>query len=320
MFIPLIRLLLQSLVSKSFLVCMSYSFHIFFLSSLLVWLCLLRKFSSICNFSSLQAFCFFSGSAVICLFQLHYYYYYCYFSSFSHQRQQVLSHGSSSDSKFLLVSWTLLSILSDLNNVVVWMVSTRPLISKFSSPCINPLVTVPRPPITICISVTFVIQIFIKFPCKVQVLIFLFFFFFFVFFFFSILHCGQPGQQSPQFGKFNFFFFFFFVTTMSGRLNEIRWSVCTLKSQRNLCVSLSRTDSGLCIYHLFVRSNFNFLHNSQLITLPTKSYLVLYSLWATLLHSLNMWLIVLSLSPHNLRLLICCILSILALILIDDYY
>ena len=56
------------------------------------------------------------------------------------------------------------------------------------------------------------------------------------------------------------------------------------------------------------------MHSSQWITLPTQSCLVLYSFCANLLHSLNMWLIVLSLSPHNLHLLICCVLSILTLI------
>ena len=44
------------------------------------------------------------------------------------------------------------SILADLNYAAFWMVSTRPVISKSSSPWINPLVTVP---ITICIIVTF---------------------------------------------------------------------------------------------------------------------------------------------------------------------
>ena len=44
-----------------------------------------------------------------------------------------------SDSKSPQISRTLLSILVDLNNAVVWMVSTRPLISKSFSPCINPL-------------------------------------------------------------------------------------------------------------------------------------------------------------------------------------
>ena len=51
-----------------------------------------------------------------------------------------------------LVSRTLLSILTDLNNAAVWMFSTRPLISKYYSPCTNPLVTVPRASITISIT------------------------------------------------------------------------------------------------------------------------------------------------------------------------
>ena len=87
------------------------------------------------------------------------------------------------------------------------------------------------------------------------------------------------------------------------------------KSQRSLCVSFSRTGAGLCIYHLLVRSNLNFLHISQWITLSTQLCLVLYSFCANLLHSL-MWLIVSSLPPHSLYLLFCCVLSILALILL----
>ena len=39
---------------------------------------------------------------------------------------------------------TLLSILADLNNLIIWMVSTRPLFSMSSSPCINSLVTTER--------------------------------------------------------------------------------------------------------------------------------------------------------------------------------
>ena len=86
------------------------------------------------------------------------------------------------------------------------------------------------------------------------------------------------------------------------------------KSRRSLCVSFSRTDAGLCIYHLFERSNLNFLHISEWITLPTQSCLVLYSFCANLLHSLIMRLMVSSLLPHNLHSLFCCVLSILALI------
>ena len=50
-----------------------------------------------------------------------------------------------------------------------------------------------------------------------------------------------------------------------------------------VCVSFSRTDAGLCIYHLFKWSNLDFLQNSQWITLPTQSCLVLYSFCTSLL-------------------------------------
>ena len=100
----------------------------------------------------------------------------------------------------------------------------------------------------------------------------------------------------------------------SGLLAGIKWSICMLKSYRNLCESFSRTGAGLCIYHLLVWSNWNFLHIFQWITLPTQSCLALYSFCANLLHSLIMWLIVSSLSLHSLHLLFCCVLSILALI------
>ena len=71
------------------------------------------------------------------------------------------------------------------------------------------------------------------------------------------------------------------------------------------------TDSGLCINHLFVWSNIIFLQNSQWITFPTQSSLILYSFCANFLHSLVMKLIVLFLSQHNPHLLFCCVLSIL---------
>ena len=143
---------------------------------------------------------------------------------------------------------------------------------------------------------------FFHLPSKVQVLVFLFTFF--------LLLCGQLGQERLQICKFSFFLL---IIIRFDRLAEIRWSVCISKSQRSLCISFSRTDAWLCIYHLFIWSNFNFLHNSQWITLLIQFCLVLYSFWANLLHSL-MWLIVLSLSPCNLHLLFSCILCILALI------
>ena len=107
---------------------------------------------------------------------------------------------------------------------------------------------------------------------------------------------------------------FLLLIIKSGLLAGIRWSVCMLKSHRNLCVTFSRTGAGLCIYHLLVWSNLSFLHISQWITLPTQSCLALYSLCANSLHSLMIWLMVSSLSPHSLHLLFCWVLSILALI------
>ena len=81
-----------------------------------------------------------------------------------------------------------------------------------------------------------------------------------------------------------------------------------------MCISFSRTESGLRKCHLVVWSNFNFLHNSQWITFPVQLCQVLYSFCTYSLHLPIMWLIVLSLLPHKTY--ICyffCILSIFAL-------
>ncbi len=70
---------------------------------------------------------------------------------------------------------------------------------------------------------------------------------------------------------------FLLIIIRSSFLGEIRRSVCMPKSNRSLCVSFFRTAAWLCIYHLFVWLNLNFLHISQWITLPTQSCLLLYS-------------------------------------------
>ena len=76
------------------------------------------------------------------------------------------------------VSRTLLSILTVLNNVLVWMLTTRPVIFKPSSPFNNPLMNVSKAPIMISTVITFMFHsFFFQFPGKVQVLIFLFTFF-----------------------------------------------------------------------------------------------------------------------------------------------
>ena len=75
------------------------------------------------------------------LINTRYHYHYYDFYSFTPDLVDG-SHGSLRDCKSPQVSPTLLNILVDLINAVVWMVFTRPLISKFSCPCTNPLVTV----------------------------------------------------------------------------------------------------------------------------------------------------------------------------------
>ena len=84
----------------------------------------------------------------------------------------MVFHWSLSDSKSSQVSRTLSSILAVLNNVVVWMVSIRPPTSKFSSPFRNPLVTVPKAPITIGIIVTFMFYSFFNFLARSRYLSF----------------------------------------------------------------------------------------------------------------------------------------------------
>ena len=115
---------------------------------------------------------------------------------------------SLSDSKSPQVFRTLRSILADLNNDVLWMVSTRPLISKSSCPFIN----------------LFVLLSFSG----------------------SIFFLQFSGIVRPSFFSFSFSFtlnsngmvkstirhvlFFLITITRSGRLDEIRWSICISKS------------------------------------------------------------------------------------------
>ena len=72
----------------------------------------------------------------------------------------MVFHWSLSDSNSPQVSRIRLSILDVLSNAVVLIVSTRPLTSKSSRPCNNPLVTVPNAPITIGTIVTFMFHSF----------------------------------------------------------------------------------------------------------------------------------------------------------------
>ena len=180
----------------------------------------------------------------------------------------MVFHRSLCDSKCPQVFRTLLSILTILNNVVVFMVSTHQPTSKSSIPFSNPFVTVQKAPITTGIIVTCMFHSFFQFSCKVEVLILLFTFF-------SVLFCGQPEQKSWPLSEFSFLFFFFIIIR-SGFLAEIRWSICTSKSHRSLCVSSSRTGAGLCIHHLLVWSNCTSPCPPSRVSFYTLSVLICY--------------------------------------------
>ena len=92
--------------------------------------------------------------------QNHHHYYFYSLSFFHISISWWFFHWSFSDSKSPQVSSTLLSILADLKQCSSFgQFSTPPIISKSFSPCTNPLVTVPRAPITISIIITFIIII-----------------------------------------------------------------------------------------------------------------------------------------------------------------
>ena len=128
-------------------------------------------------------------------------------------------------------------MLTDLNNAIVWMVTTRPFISKSFTPCTKPLVTVPSAPTSIIFTVIVTFHIFFSSLARSM---YLSLFSISFSFFFSF---GQLERQSPLFCRF---FFFLLTFTRFGCLAEIRWSVCILKS----------TDSGLYILLLFTLFKF----------------------------------------------------------------
>ena len=171
----------------------------------------------------------------------------------------MVFHWSLNDSKSPQVSRTLLSILAVLNNVVVWMISIRLPTSKSSSPFSNPLVTDPKAPIKIGIIVTCMFYNIFNSLARSRYL-----FFFSHSFSFILWPAGTAKSTILQ------ILFFLLIIIRSGLLGEIRGFVCMSKSHRSLCVLFSRTGAGLCIYHMFVWSNLNFLHISQWITLPSR--------------------------------------------------
>ena len=125
-------------------------------------------------------------------------------------------HWSLRDSKSPQVSRTLLSILDNLSNAVVWMVSICPLISNFSSPFTNPLGIVPSAPTTVNITVTFTFLSFFSFLTRSKYLSL-----FSPSFNYTLWSAGTAKFTIRQ--VFFFFLLFFLLTiTRIGRLAKIR--------------------------------------------------------------------------------------------------
>ena len=156
-----------------------------------------------------------------------------------------------------------------------------------TSPCINPLVTIPRAPITIGITI------------KVQVLIVLFAFFP------SYLVVSRNSKVLNS--TSSLFVVVYNLDWLSG-WDEV--SSLYLKIPEEF-VRLILLDRFRDVYILFFRTvKFQFLAQFPVdhFTHPVVSF------YASLLQSLIIWLTISSLSPHNLHLLFCCVLSILVLI------
>ena len=125
---------------------------------------------------------------------------------------------SLSDNKSPQVSRTLLSILTVLNNAVVWMVSSHPPTYKSSSPFNNPLVSIRKAPITIGIIVTFMFHSFFIFLARSRYLSF-----FSHSFSFILWSAGEAKSTILQ------ILFFLLIIIRSGLLARIMWAVCMSK-------------------------------------------------------------------------------------------
>ena len=113
------------------------------------------------------------------------------------------------------VSRTLFSILADLNNAVIWMVSTWPLISKSSNSFTKPLGIVPSGPVIIGITISFIFHsLFSSLARSMYLSLFLL-----SVIFYSVVHWDAEVTCSVG---FLFFFFLFLTISRSDRLSEIK--------------------------------------------------------------------------------------------------
>ena len=126
----------------------------------------------------------------------------------------MVFHWSLSDSKSPQVSRTHLRILAVLSKAVIWIVSTRPPTSKSSMPFNNPLVIVPKAPITIGTIVTFMFHSFFNSQARSR------YFSFFSHSFSFILWSAEVAKSTIL--LILFFFVDYYQACSSGRDEVIR--------------------------------------------------------------------------------------------------
>ena len=128
----------------------------------------------------------------------------------------MVFHWRLSDSKSPQVPRTLLSILTILSSVGVWMISTHLPISKSSSPFNNPLVTVPKAQIMISTIAIFIFHSFFNSLARSRYLSF------FTLSFSFILWSTRTAKSTV------FQILFLLIIIKSGLLAEISWSIYML--------------------------------------------------------------------------------------------
>ena len=152
----------------------------------------------------------------------------------------MVFHSSLCDSKSPQAYKTLLSILADLNDAVVWTVYGLLPISKSSSSFTNPFRIVTGDPIAVGTANTFMFyRIFSSLARSKYLYLFL-----------LSLIFSLWSAETAKFSKLNFYVNYLIILS-SGRDSVIYFN---LNIPQNLCVSFSRTYFGLCIkFHFFAQ-------------------------------------------------------------------
>ena len=144
---------------------------------------------------------------------------------FLHQLTLVLFNWNLSDRNSHHLPRTVLRILANLYNALVWMVSIFPLGYNFSSFSFKPFETVLSASITIGITVRFIFHTFFVLWQSLSLIFRIFSPFI------TVLSAGTAKST-----RLYVLFFFLLMITWSGFLAEIRRSVSFSKSQRILCI------------------------------------------------------------------------------------